>query len=313
MPRIHHAGKEKPRSVIFRQTLRMKQLLLFVLFAGTMALQAQNTFDIQGHRGARGLYPENTITAFIEAIKLGVNTLELDVVVSKDGKLVVSHEPWLSPSFCYTADGQAISEDKDKYNMYQLTYEEIRKFDCGINGNPKFPEQKKMSEHKPLLTDVIDAVGKYITDNKLKPVYYNIETKSTPDGDNKFHPAPEAFAKMLYDVLKEKNVLSKSIVQSFDPRTLQAIKKIDSKVMLALLVGDVNSFEKNLEQLGFKPNIYSPIYLLVKKGLVKKCHAQGIKIIPWTVNDENKMIKMKALGVDGLITDYPDRAIKLLR
>ncbi len=291
----------------------MKHLFITLLLTLGISLQAQTTFDIEGHRGCRGLYPENTITAFIEATKIGVNTLEMDVVVSKDGQLVVSHEPWLSALFCYTADGQAIEENKEKYNIYQLTYEEVKQFDCGINGNPKFSEQKKMSEHKPLLRDVIDAVEKYIFENKLKPVYYNIETKSTPDGDNKFHPTPDVFAQMLYDVLKEKNILPRSIIQSFDPRTLQVVHKIDATVKLALLTGDANTFEKNLEQLYFTPTIYSPLYLLVNKKLIKKCHAKGIQIIPWTVNEEKQMLKLKAMGVDGLITDYPNRAVKVLR
>lgn len=291
----------------------MKHLFIALFLALGTSLHAQTTFDIEGHRGCRGLYPENTITAFIEAIKIGVNTLEMDVVVSKDGQMVISHEPWLNPSICFTANGKTIEDSKEKYNIYHLTYEEVKQFDCGINGNPKFPEQKKMSEHKPLLKDVIDAAEKYIAENKLKPIYYNIETKSTPDGDNKFHPAPDVFAQMLYDVLKEKNILQRSIIQSFDPRTLQVVHKIDATVKLALLIGDANSFEKNLEQLGFTPTIYSPLYLLVNKKLIKKCHAKGIQIIPWTVNEEKQMLQLKAMGVDGIITDYPNRAVKVLR
>lgn len=291
----------------------MKHLLLLASVAAGMGLSAQATFDIQGHRGARGLYPENTITAFIEAVKLGVNTIELDVVVSKDGKLVVSHEPWLNPLFCYTPDGKAVTDDKDKYNIYQLTYEEVKTFDCGINGNPKFPEQKKISEHKPLLSDMIDAVEKYIANNRLKPVRYNIEIKSTVAGDNKTNPTPPVFAKMVYDLLKEKNLFSKCNIQSFDPRILQEVKKLDGSVVLALLIADLQSLKKNQKQLGFKPDIYSPYYLLVKKSMVTKCHAQGIRIIPWTVNDDDQMVKLKAMGVDGVITDYPDHAIKLLR
>jgi glycerophosphoryl diester phosphodiesterase len=303
---------EKLRNIILRKkTMRYLTSLVFCAFVELSS--GQTTFDIEGHRGCRGLYPENTVTAFIEAIKIGVNTLELDVVVSKDSQLVVSHEPWMSHVFCFTAEGKAIEDNKEKYNIYQLPYSEIQKFDCGINGHPKFPEQRKMSEHKPLLKDVIEAVEQYITAHKLAPVSYNIETKSTPDGDNKFHPAPDEFAGMLYDVLKAKNILSRSIIQSFDPRTLQVIHKTDSNVKTALLIGDANTFEKNLEQLGFVPAIYSPLYLLVNKKLIKKCHTKGILIIPWTVNEEKQMIKLKAMGVDGLITDYPNRAVKVLR
>lgn len=280
-------------------------VLLFVL-AGIF-VQAQNSFDIEGHRGARGLYPENTIAGFIEALKLGVNTLEMDVVISKDGQVVLSHDPTINCEICdYCGDG------KEK-RIYQLDYNTIKTIDCGSKGNSKFPEQKKMYAVKPRLTDVIDSVEAYIKRNNLTPVYYNIETKATPAGDGTEHPAPDVFAKMLYDVLKQKGILNRSIVQSFDPRTLQAIHKTDATVTTALLVFNADGFTKNIKRLGFTPAIYSPNYLLVNSKLVKACHAKGIKIIPWTVNDEDKMKKMKELGVDGIISDYPDRAIKVLR
>jgi glycerophosphoryl diester phosphodiesterase len=272
------------------------------------------SFDIEGHRGCRGLYPENTIIAFIEAVKLGVNTVEMDVVVSKDGKLVVSHDPVMNDKICSTPDGKPVtSDDKNNYRIYNLTYEDIKKFDCGQRGNPKFPEQKRMATFKPLLRDVIDSVEKFIQQNNLPPVQYNIETKSTPAGDDIEHPKPAVFSKLLYDLLKQKNILSRSIIQSFDPRTLQEIKKTDGSVHLALLVFNADGFEKNIKRLKFMPDIYSPNFILVNKKLVKKCHDHNIKIIPWTVNDEEKLKKMKELGVDGVISDYPDRAIKVLR
>lgn len=284
-------------------------LLLSTFLMSASNLNAQTTFDIEGHRGCRGLYPENTIVAFIEALKLGVNTLEMDVVASKDGQLVVSHDPYINCDICLYCENM---KGKKEANIYKLNYEDIKKIDCGSKENPKFPGQKKMFAAKPLLTDVIDAVEQYIKDNKLPQVQYNIETKSTPAGDDIEHPKPDVFAKMLYNVLKQKGILNRSIIQSFDPRTLQVIHATDASVQLALLV-TIDSFSKNLKRLGFTPAIYSPNFFLVNKKLVKQCHQKKIKIIPWTVNDEDKMLKMKALGCDGLITDYPDRAIKLLR
>jgi glycerophosphoryl diester phosphodiesterase len=288
--------------------MRTSFIFLSLLFSTTM--KAQNTFDIEGHRGCRGLYPENTIVAFLEAVRLGVNTLEMDVVVSKDGKLVVSHDPTLNPDICSGADGKPVSAG---IRIYNLTYDEVKKFDCGSRGNPKFPDQKKVAASKPLLNDVIDSVEKYIQQNHLPAVQYNIETKSTPAGDDVEHPKPAVFSKMLYDLLKQKNVLPKCIIQSFDPRTLQEIKKMDASVKLALLVFNAEGFEGNIKTLGFNPNIYSPNFILVNKKLIQKCHQQNIQIIPWTVNEEKKMKKMKALGVDGIITDYPDKAISVLR
>lgn len=281
---------------------------LFVLIS--IEIFSQPTFDIEGHRGARGLYPENTITAFIEAVKLGVNTLEMDVVVSKDNQLVVSHEPWFNTDICSTPNGKSV---EGKINLYQLTYDEIKKYDCGSRGNPKFPEQKKISERKPLLSEVIDTVESYIRTHHLPSVQYNIETKTTPEGDNVEHPAPNEFVNLIYALLKQKNILNNCIIQSFDVRTLQVLRKTDAAVTTALLIFDADSFKKNLKQLGFIPEIYSPNFILVNKKLVSKCRAKKVKLIPWTVNDEDKMLQMKQLGCDGLITDYPDRAIKILR
>jgi glycerophosphoryl diester phosphodiesterase len=292
--------------------MRLSLSLLLILLS--LETFAQMNFDIEGHRGCRGLYPENTIVAFIEAVKLGVNTLEMDVVVSKDGKLVVSHDPVMNEDICSTPDGKPVtSANKENYKIYNLTYEEIKQFDCGLRGNPKFTEQKKLAAYKPLLTDVIDEVEKIIQQNHLTPVQYNIETKSTPEGDDVYHPKPDVFAKMLYDLLKQKNILSKCIIQSFDPRTLKVIHQIDTIVSTALLVADIDSFEKNVEQLGFTPTIYSPNLILVTEKMIEKCHKRKVKVIPWTVNDTDKMLKLKNMGVDGLITDYPDRAIKVLR
>src|SRR3954464_12088059 len=134
-------------------------LIALFLIASTVAMQAQTNFDIEGHRGCRGLYPENTIIAFMEAVKLGVNTLEMDVVVSKDGKLVVSHDPTLNPDICSTPDGKPVSTG---IRIYNLTYDEVKTYDCGLRGNPKFPDQYKTAAFKPLLSDVIDSVEKYI-------------------------------------------------------------------------------------------------------------------------------------------------------
>ncbi len=176
--------------------------------------------NIQGHRGARGLFPENTIHGFIEAVKMGVDTLELDVVISKDHKVVVSHEPWMNWEICSFPDGNALTDTvKENYNLYAMGYDEIKKYDCGRRGHPRFRGQQKIPAYKPLLADMIDAVEKFVSENGLKPVEYNIETKCTPAGDTVFHPPPEIFAQLLYDVLIKKGINKRSYIQSFDLRT----------------------------------------------------------------------------------------------
>ncbi len=283
-----------------------------MLFSGRV--NSQNQFDIEGHRGCRGLYPENTIVAFKEAVKLGANSIELDVMVSKDGQLLVSHDPHLNPAICNAPNGLPVTAaTKKNYTLYHMEYSEIEKCDCGSRGNPKFPEQRKMAAYKPLLRDVIDSVENYIHTNHLPEIHYNIEIKSAPSGDNRLHPMPTVIAKMLYDLVKQKDILSHCTIQSFDVRSLQVIKKIDSTVRIGLLIANFKTFEKNLKRLGFTPTTYSPIYLLVSRKLIRKCHAKNVRIVPWTVESEKKMIKLKAMGVDGIITDYPNRAIKVLR
>ncbi|MCW3125161.1 MAG: glycerophosphodiester phosphodiesterase [Bacteroidetes bacterium] len=291
----------------------MRNTLLFTLSLISSALMAQK-FDIQGHRGCRGLYPENTIPAFIEAVRLGANTLEMDICVSRDGKLVVSHDPILNDVICTKPDGTPVTEEESKkLRIFDMTYAEIKKYDCGLRGNPKFPDQHKMAAYKPLLKDVIDSVEKYVKAHNLPPVYYNIETKSTKDGDDVYNPKPAIFANALYDGIAEKKVAGRCIIQSFDVRTLQEIRKRDANMATALLIENLEGFDKNIEKLGFPPSIYSPDYKLVTEKLIQKCHALNIKVIPWTVNEPKAMLRLKNLGVDGLISDYPDRALVTLK
>jgi len=266
-------------------------------------------FDLQGHRGARGLAPENTIPSFLKALEYGVNTLECDVVVSKDKRIVVSHEPWFSHEISTAPDGTPINAATEKqFNIYEMSYNEILRFDVGKRGHARFPRQQPMPAVKPLLSEVFREVDAYCLRHNLQPVRFNIEIKSTPEGDGKFHPAPEEFAKLLYNELQQADIIARATVQSFDVRALQAMHKLDSTLSLALLVENTMSLRENLQRLGFTPDIYSPYYRLVNAELVAQVHQRGMKLIPWTVNSLSDMKALLELGVDGLITDYPDSA-----
>lgn len=279
----------------------------------TAHVHAQSDFDLQGHRGCRGLMPENSIPAFIKAIELGVNTLEMDVVITRDNKVVVSHEPWMSEVICLQPDGTPVpSNSMQQFNIYQMSYDSVKMFDCGSRFHPRFTQQLRQPVYKPLLSEVIDSVEAYIRMNNLPVVSYNIETKCQPLGDRVFHPEPAAFVDLVYDVLKEKDVLSKVSIQSFDVRTLQVLRKKDSTIPLVVLVENPQGLDANLDKLGFVPQVYSPFYLLVTPELVKAVHERGMKIIPWTVNDQRDIGIILDMGVDGLITDYPDIAKSLL-
>lgn len=295
--------------------MRMLLLIFISLFSSNAFAQTPPIgFNIQGHRGCRGLMPENTIPAFLKAIDLGVDTLELDTVVSRDNKLVVSHDPFFSAEISLDKNNQPIPAAKQsEYNLFKMDYAEIKLFDVGSLGNRRFPEQQKMRVVKPLLSEVFKATQNYIRQHHLKPVMYNIETKPTPQGDNVFNPPPAVFAKLLYDEIIKHDMQRFVTIQSFDVRTLQEFRKFKIKMPLVLLVENRDGIERNIERLGFQPDIYSPNYLLVDEATVAYCHARGIKIIPWTVNEIAEMERLKKLNLDGLITDYPNRAVQVFR
>lgn len=291
----------------------MKKLLLFLILLTAINIYPQ-TFSIEGHRGARGWLPENTIPSFLKALEMGADTIELDLAVSQDNQLVVSHEPWFSSIISLDKNGNPIPESKEKeHNIYKMKYVEVKKYDVGSIGNKNFPLQQKMKVYKPLLKDVFKEVNKYAKKNKLGSIRFNIEIKSNPDWDNKFTPTPAVFAKMVYDEILKYKLTKNVIVQSFDVRQLQEFRNFPVKLPLALLVGNKDGIEKNLERLGFQPDTYSPHFSLVDKALIDYCRQRNIKIVPWTVNEPAEFEKMKQFELDGIITDYPDRAVQIYR
>lgn len=266
-------------------------------------------FDKQGHRGCRGLMPENTIPAMLHAIGFGVTTLEMDISITKDKKVILSHEPFFSHEITTKPDGGFINASEEKkYNIYQMTYDEVKTFDAGMKVHPRFPRQEKMKVSKPLLSDVIDAVNKDMMTRRRPFPLYNIETKTLPVSDNVYHPAPGEFIELLMAVIKEKRIEELTTIQSFDFRTLQYLHTHYPEMRTAMLIeeSDKRGLDVQLKALGFTPHIYSPAYGLVNSDLIKKCHEKNILIIPWTVNDKTKIIELKKMGVDGIITDYPD-------
>jgi glycerophosphoryl diester phosphodiesterase len=270
-------------------------------------------FDWQGHRGCRGLLPENSVPAFLKALELGVTTLELDLAVSRDSQLIVSHEPWFNHDICLKSDGSAVTKgEAENLLIWKMTAEEVQKCDCGSRGNPRFKEQKAMRTVKPTLRQVVEAVRKQ-ADFLRKPMpLFNIEIKSQPDFDEKRTPSVSAFAKLVFDEINALKIAKQSCIQSFDPRSLEAIHRLDPTQTTALLVENINGLNKNLKRLTFKPTIYSPYFKLIGKKTVDSCHAKNIKIIPWTVNDTADMRQLILIGVDGIITDYPDRILRRL-
>jgi glycerophosphoryl diester phosphodiesterase len=214
----------------------------------------------------------------------------------------------MSAEICSHPDGTAVGEEEaQSLNLYTMTYEQIAEFDCGSRGNERFPDQAPLAVQKPLLSEALRAIDAHSD----LPLRFNIEIKSREEGDNVFHPEVDTFARLLHTVLLDTAVMDRTIVQSFDPRSLEAFKRIAPEATLALLVSNEWGLQPNLDRLSFLPQTYSPNHKLVDRSLVDSVHALGMSIVPWTVNDSDRMQELLLLGVDAIITDYPDRAATL--
>ena len=302
----------------------------------TPAAESSPGFDLQGHRGARGLRPENTLAGFAHALTIGVTTLELDCGVTKDGIVVVSHDRVLNPD--HTRDATGAFLEKAGPVVREITYAELRHYDVGrIRPGSKyatqFPEQQPVDgERIPRLADVFELVRKGGNRN----VRFNIETKIDPTQPGQT-AAPEEFAAALIKVIREAGMESRTTIQSFDWRTLVLARKLAPEIAIVALtdqqpdedtmeVGkpgasvwlggfDVDdhagSVPQTVKALGAR--VWSPHALDLTPALVAEAQKLGVKVVPWTVNEPKDMERAIALGIDGLITDYPDRLRSVLQ
>jgi glycerophosphoryl diester phosphodiesterase len=269
--------------------------------------------DVHGHRGCRGLKPENTIPAFLEATQLGCDWIEMDVVVNAQGEVVVSHEPWMDHRNCLDRHGDAIDPANERLlNIYRMTDQDLELFDCGSKIDPDFPDREPVAAQKPLLKDVAVAVEEYAVENGHLVPAFNIEIKSEPALYGEFQPAPAEFARVVLTTIDEAGFSGHCMIQSFDPTVLEHVHRIDPNMPIALLVDNDQGLEANLARLSFTPAIYSPQFELVDRDLIEALRVKDIALAVWTVNSEADMRRMADLGVNAIITDYPDRLIHLL-
>lgn len=311
----------------------MKNIFLTGVFLLVAQFYFSQSFDKQAHRGGKSLFPENTIPAMKNALQMNVTTLEMDLAITKDKKVILSHDAFLSPELVTKPDGTYIPKDSGfYYKIYEMPYAKIRTFDVGLKKLDRYPDQKKMKAQKPLFADVIDACEAYARELKRPLPYYNIETKTRPFSDNIFHPEPREFVDLMMKIIVEKKIQDRVIIQSFDPRTLEIIHKEYPEIKTALLVEKVDDKKRTQQQayfkniplgkfkmypdhlngvagdmkfLSFTPTIYSPEHTLVTAQLIKECHALGMKVIPWTINTRERLKELKDMGIDGVISDDP--------
>ncbi len=264
--------------------------------------------DWQGHRGCRGLMPENTIPAFLRALSYpGVRTLELDVVISADDRVIVSHEPWMSPEICQTKEGEELAEgEENRISLRSLTAAEIATYDCGQRPHPRFPQQAKRPAEKPTLLAVFAAVDRYCVQNNRPSPRYNIELKYEEKLEPAFVPDRETFVELVLRDLSAWGKPELVTLQCFDPPTLVVIRDKAPDIQLAYLDEFPGDLKAKMDAIGFVPPIYSPYEIHTDAKIMAEARALDMQVVPWTVNTVERMQAMLDLGVDGIITDYPD-------
>ncbi|MDA9563686.1 glycerophosphodiester phosphodiesterase family protein [Flavobacteriales bacterium] len=256
--------------------------------------------SIQGHRGCRGLLPENTIEGFKHALDMGCEFIELDITITKDREVLVSHDAFPSAEYCTHPSIALASSNEKNYNFFAMKYSEIREFDCGMKPHSRFPQQVNTSAYKPLLREMVKELEIYYSN-----FIYNIEIKSEEATDSVYHPKPEEYVQILLKELDELDITTRCFIQSFDVRPLSIIHQIRPEIKLGYIVG-YNEFDDNMEKIDFIPNAYVAHYSLVDAELVSKVHQIGMKLFVWTVNRPEEMNRILSLNIDSIITDYPD-------
>lgn len=311
---------------MMRQALAASSLLLAM--AAPAPIGASWAFDIQGHRGARGLAPENTLPAFATALSIGVSTLEFDVNLTKDGHLLVGHDPVLLPHLA-RLDGQWIKPPGPA--IWQTPLADLQRYDVGrldpsTRYGQTYPEQKAVDGTRmPLLEQVFALVAK----SGNSAMRFNIETKLNPAKPDESAP-PEQFATALVLAIRNAGLASRASIQSFDWRTLKEAARLAPEIPRAhLTIEGGNSDNVQRGQPGASPwlggldaddhpstpalvkaaggQIWAPFWRNVTPDLVAEAHRLGLQVIPWTVNEPAEMDRLIAMQVDGLISDYPDR------
>ena len=271
--------------------------------------------DVQAHRGGAGLMPENTIEAMKHALDMGVNTLELDLQISQDGQIVVSHDPYFHSRYAIRPDGSHIRKEDPKEYIYTMPYSEVAKYDVGSRSSEVWPEKACIKTVKPLASDLIDFVENYVKENGLSPVRYNIEIKSKDaKGEGQNWPTYDRFVSECCKFLHSKHLGDRLVVQSFDVRALNYMHEKYPEFILSYLVdAKAGEFDTFMAKLKFTPQWLSPHFSITDEALVQKCREKGIKIVPWTVDKPEDITRILDLKVDAIISNYPDRVLQQTR
>ena len=300
------------------------------LLAILATMSAAHAFDLQGHRGARGLAPENTLAGFAKALEIGVTTLETDLAVTRDGVLVLVHDRVLNPDIVRGPDGEWLPSRGPA--VFSLTLDELRRFDVGrIRPATKYARQFEGQTPAdgariPTLAELFE-----LAKASGESPRFNIETKLSPEAPGET-PDPETFVRLVVEAVRGAQMASRTTIQSFDWRTLRIARKLAPEIETVCLTHQATLRDKAdtdgrrpspwlagldlIDYAGSVPRLakaagcgtWSPRFTEISSASVSEAHALGLKVVPWTVNAEADMARAIDMGVDGLITDYPDRA-----
>jgi glycerophosphoryl diester phosphodiesterase len=277
----------------------------------TLAVSAQSFafVAIHGHRGARSLRPENTTPGLLYAAALGIEVLEFDIAITKDGVPVLSHDPEVNPSICLKADGSKVVEPRPI--IFNLTLAELKTYDCGTLKNPRFSLQVPVPRTpKPTLREFFEALKSSSLPNK-DTIQFNIETKIFADRPE-VSPDPETFAKLVIAELDRAQVVERTILQSFDDRTLAAARRLKPSLRLAVL--NYSKFSNSLARAQkLKAEFVSPNTRFVTADYVRRAHSLGMQVVPWTANDPQTWTTLVNAGVDAIISDDPAALLEFLK
>lgn len=260
------------------------------------------SIEIQAHRGARAFFAENTLQAFCKAADLGCGVIELDLCVSQDRRIVVSHDPWI----------EVVSDaGLTRRWLYSMSYEEIVRYDCGA-ASPAFPHQQRLRAVRPLLPEVFDEVEAHLQRiGRPGAMIYNLEVKSWAYRDGIAHPPPAEYAALVLRDIASSGIEKRVRLQSFDERIVSEARALMPELTLGLLVEEPSVLDTFPDRLGFVTEYVNPRFDLVDEALVERLHGMGAKVVVWTVNAPEEMLRMQRLGVDGIITDHPEIALHL--
>jgi glycerophosphoryl diester phosphodiesterase len=280
-------------------------VFLILLSSFQISIMAQD-YKIFGHRGCRGVLPENTIIGFQKALEAGADGIEWDIVVNKDNQLVISHEPYMDATYCLDSNGQEFNKsEQNNFNIFNMNQKEVESFDCGYKVNPKFPDQKLAHAVKPLLQDAFLQLD-------LSETTVLFEVKSDEKDYGVFQPQPDAFAKLIFEEVKNFKYKDNLIYMCFDPNLLNELHKLmpDAKYVY-LTYKPFKGIENHINDIDFTPYALGMYFRTIRKKGVKKAKELGVKTFAWTVNKTNDYDRMVRYNVAGIITDFPEKYVQL--